>query len=93
MKLKKAGLLTKLVVLVLLIATATALLASGAELASAIAERDALLQEKQELIMENNELSAAVENADDPDRIAAFAHENCGLVVPGEIDFIDAAAN
>ena len=87
MKLKKASLLTKLVVLALLIGAATGLLnlrqqilTAEADLAEAQAQVDAQKQV-------NAELADAVENSDDPERQADLARSKLGLVEPGEYIF------
>lgn len=87
LKLKRASLLTKLVVLALLIGAATGLLnlrqqilTAEADLAEAQAQVDAQKQV-------NAELADAVENSDDPDRQADIARDKLGLVEPGEYIF------
>ena len=87
MKLKKASLLTKLVVLALLIGAATGLL----NLRQQILTAEADLTEAQSRVAEqkqvNAELADAVENSDDPDRQADIARGKLGLVEPGEYIF------
>ena len=87
MKLKKASLLTKLVILALLIGTATGLLTMRSQLQAAQADVAAAQQEVEEQKHVNADLADAVENSGDPDRQADLAREKLGLVEPGEYVF------
>lgn len=89
MKLKRAGIGTKFVILVLLVASVTALLTLNGCLEQAKLERDTLSQEVQDQEENNAALADDIENCDDPDRIAAIAREKLGLVGQDEIVFID----
>ena len=89
MKLKRAGIGTKFVILVLLVASVTALLILNGRLEQAKLERDTLSQEVQDQEENNAALADDIENCDDPDRIAAIAREKLGLVGQDEIVFID----
>ena len=90
MKVKKAGLLTKIVVLALLIYTATTLLGMRGKLQAAQSEVDQLNQQVAEQKQENAELSDAVENSGDPDVIRSVARSK-GYVEPGEKILVDVA--
>lgn len=84
MKTKKAGILTKLVVLALLIATATALLNLRSQIAAAqqsLAEMEAQVAAQSQI---NADLADAVENSGDPQRQLDIARSKLGLVKPGE---------
>lgn len=83
-KTKKAGLLTKLVILALLIYLATSLLNLQSRIRQIQAERDALSRQVAEQTQVNADLAEDVANPDDPDRIADIARDKLGLVVPGE---------
>ncbi|MPM02757.1 Cell division protein FtsL [bioreactor metagenome] len=85
---KKASLITKLVVLALLIYLATTLLNLRGQINAARADQSGLSQQVAEQSEKNAELSDAIENSDDPDRIAAVARDKLGLVKPGEKVFI-----
>lgn len=89
MKAKRAGIGTKFVILVLLVASITALLTLNSRLEQAKLERDTLSQEVQDQEENNAALADDIENSDDPDRIAAIAREKLGLVGQDEIVFID----
>ena len=84
MKTKRAGFLTKVVVLALLIAAAVALLNQRELLQQAQADRDALAAQVEAQIQINADLADAVEHSDDPDRQADIARDKFGLVEPGE---------
>ena len=87
MKLKKASLLTKLVILALLIGTATGLLTMRSQLQAAQADLAAAQQQVEEQKQVNADLADAVENSGDPDRQADLARDKLGLVEPGEYVF------
>lgn len=84
MKLKRAGFLTKLVVLALLIGLSIALLDLRSQLQSAQTQKDELEHQVQTQTQINADLSDAVENSDDPERQRDIARESFGLVAPGE---------
>lgn len=84
MRTKKAGLLTKLVVLALLIATATALLNLRGQILSAQADLAELQDQVDQQTQTNADLADAVEHSDDPARQADIARAKLGLVAPGE---------
>ncbi|MGN8898158.1 septum formation initiator family protein [Flavonifractor sp. HCP28S3_F3] len=87
MKVKKASLLTKIVVLALLIAAATALLNLQHKITAAQAD---LAQAQSEVAAQkqiNADLADAVENSDDPERQTDIARDKLGLVEPGEYVF------
>ena len=87
MKLKKASLLTKFVILTLLIGTATGLLAMRSQLQTAQADLAAAQKQVEEQKQVNADLADAVENSGDPERQADLAREKLGLVEPGEYVF------
>jgi cell division protein FtsL len=87
-KTKKAGLLTKIVVLALLVYLATTLLNLQGRIASVQAERDSLTQQVTTQSQRNTQLEDAIENRDDPERINDVAREKLGLVAPGEKVFV-----
>lgn len=88
MKTKKAGLLTKLVVLALLIATATALLNLRGQLLTAQAERADMQAQVAAQTQTNADLADAVANSGDAARQADIARGKLGLVEPGEKVYI-----
>ena len=90
MQVKKAGFLTKIVVLALLIYMATSLLNLRAQLQSNLEEKDALTLQVEQLEQKNTQLADAIENKDDPDVLEAVARDK-GFVKAGEKLFVDVA--
>lgn len=88
MRIKKAGLLTKVVVLALLAATAIGLLNVRNQILQAQAEKEALERQVAQQAQTNADLADAVENSGDPDRQEDIARSKLGLVSPGEKVFI-----
>lgn len=89
MKMKRAGMLTKLLLLILLVAAMTTFLNLRSQ-AKDLAQQQAALEEANERQRRENEaLSAAIAEKDDPERIAEVARKRLGLVEPGEIVFYD----
>lgn len=84
MELKRAGFLTKLVILLLLIAASVTLLGLQKQITEAQSRRDKLDLQVTRQRQTNEELRQAVENSDDPERQAAIARDELGLVTPGE---------
>ena len=87
MRVKRAGLLTKILILVLLIVVAISLLELNSRVDQAQAQKDDLARQVAEQTQINADLADAIEHSDDPDRIADVAREKLGLVSPGEIVF------
>lgn len=84
MKLKKTGLLTKLVVLALLVGLTVTLLELRDQIAEA-EERKAELESRISVQTQvNADLQDAVDHSDDPDRQMDIARDELGLVIPGE---------
>lgn len=89
MRVKRAGMLTKLLILILLVATVTTYLNLQSELRRLTAQQTTLERQNEKVRQENESLSAAIAQKDDPERIAAVARERLGYVAPGEIVFYD----
>lgn len=89
MRVKRAGMLTKLLILILLVATVTTYLNLQSELRGLAAQQATLERQNEKVRQENDSLSAAIAQKDDPERIAAVARERLGYVAPGEIVFYD----
>lgn len=89
MKLKRAGMLTKLLLLILLVATVTTFLNLRVQVRELTDQRGALERQNARQRQENEALAVAIEQRDDPERIADVARERLGYVVPGEIIFYD----
>ena len=91
MKIKRAGMATKLLVLVLLAAVAIALLSTQAKLNAAQADREALTRRVQEQQEANAALQDGIDHSGDPEYLADIARSRLGLVEPGEIEFVDSS--
>lgn len=92
MRVKKAGLLTKFVVLILLAVIATSLLELNSRLQDAQTQKTELESQVTNQVQTNADLADAIENSDDPERIADVARERLGLVAPGEIIFVESGS-
>ena len=91
LKVKRAGMATKLLVLVLLAVVAAALLSTQARLNAAKSDREALSRQVQEQREANAALEDGIARSGDPDYLADIARSRLGLVEPGEIEFVDPA--
>ena len=89
MKLKRAGIGTKFVILVLLVASVTALLSLNSRLDAARAELHTVSQAVRDQEETNAALAEDIANRDDPDQLASIAREKLGLVGQDEIVFED----
>lgn len=84
MQIKKAGFLTKIVILALLIAASVTLLRMQGQIAQAQREREELQQQVSRQTQVNADLRDAVDHSGDPDRQADIARNELGLAAPGE---------
>ena len=91
MKVKHAGMATKLLVLVLLAALAVALLSTQAKLSAAQSERDELARQVEAQREANAELADDIAHSDDPDYLADIARSKLDLLEPDEIVFVDSS--
>ena len=89
MKLKKAGLLTKGVILALLIYMSITLLNLQTRIQETQAVRDSYQQQVDDQTQINTALAGDVANSDDPEHVLRIARSKLGLVAPGEIIFED----
>lgn len=87
MRVTRASLLTKIVILALLIIAAISLLELSSRMDQAQAKKEALAQLVAAQIQANTDLKDAIEHSDDPEWIADVARDKLGLVEPGEIIF------
>ena len=90
MRFKRAGILTKLVVLVLLIYMATSLMDLRGRIQNMEEQRDVLTQQVTNQQLRNQELEDAIENSDDPEMMERVAREK-GFVKQGEELYVDVA--
>ena len=87
MRVARAGLLTKILILVLLIGVAISLLELNSRMDQAQAQKEALTKQVAVQTQTNADLADAIEHSDDLDRIEDVDREKLGLVKPGEIIF------
>ena len=90
MTFKRAGFLTKIVVLALLIYMALSLGDLRGKIQDVELQRDALARQVTDQQLENQKLADAIENSDDPDMLKRVARER-GYVEQDETLFIDVA--
>ena len=89
MRVTRASLLTKIVILALLIIVAISLLELSGRMDQAQAQKADLERQVAAQIQVNADLQDAIEHSDDPEWIADVAREKLGLVAPGEIIFFN----
>ncbi len=89
MKVKRAGMLTKLLLLILMVITLTAFLNLRSQVKALTEQRSALEWQNARQRQENEALAAAIADKDNPERIADVARDRLGYVAPGEIIFYD----
>ena len=89
MKVKRAGVGTKILVLVLLVAAVTGLLSVRSQLSSAQARRDQLQSQVQAKEESNSALQDAIDHSEDPEYIANIARSELDLLESDEIRFVD----
>ena len=90
MRFKRAGFLTKIVVLALLIYMATSLLDLRGQIQSVQEERDVLARQVADQQLENQELSQAIENSADPEVLEQVARDK-GFVRRDEVLYVEVA--
>ena len=90
MTFKRAGFLTKLVVLALLIYMAITLLNLRGKISGVQAQRDELAHQVVSQQLENQKLADAIANSSDPDMLEQVARDR-GYVEKGETLFVDVA--
>lgn len=93
MKLKKASMFTKLVVLALVVYAAVTLVSLRAKIETAEAARDQLQEQINDISVSNAKLEYDIEHSTDPDTIESIAREKLGLTMPGEKVFTDSEGN
>ncbi len=84
MRLKRSGIITKVVVFALVIYASVALVNLRGRIDAARSEKAALQQQVTEKETTNAELEYEIEHHDDEDTIADIARDELGLVAPGE---------
>ena len=90
MQLKRAGFLTKIVVLALLIYLATSLLDLRSQIRETESLRNSLAEKVSSVELENRRLSDAIADSDDPATMEQVARDK-GYVQQGEPLYVDVA--
>jgi len=91
MRFKQAGLLTKIVIVILLIYMTTSLLDLRGQIRDAEQTRETLEEQVKQQELENQQLAAAIENSDDPDMLERVAREK-GYVKANETIYVNIAS-
>ena len=89
MKLKRSGILTKLVILGILAYLLVAYARMQIRIGEAEDTKVSLQSQVRTLSVENAALEYEIDHCDDPETIEKVAREKLGLVLPGEIVFYD----
>lgn len=90
MRLKRTGILTKVVIVVLLVYLATSLLDLRGQIQDTYQQQETLSQQVEEQRLANEQLQEAIENSDDPETLERVARER-GFVKQGETLYSDVA--
>ena len=91
MRLKRSGIITKIIVFALIGYAAYSLFNVQARIEEAQKERAAVQKLVNQKELSNADLEYDLENFEDPDVIIGIAREDLGLVMSGEIVFYDGA--
>ena len=89
MKFKRAGLITKIVILAIIVYAGITLVSLKMQVSDARETRDALQSQVDGVLQTNTELQYAIDHSTDPDTIEDIARNKLGLVKPGEKIFYD----
>ena len=89
MKLKRAGIMTKIVIFVLIVYASVALINMRAQIETAMAKQEDLKQQVTDIQTSNEQLQYDIDHRGDKNTIANVARDDFGLVAPGEKVFYD----
>ena len=89
MKLKRAGIITKIIVLALIVYAGISLVTLRAQVTEIRAEKADLEAQVAEMTQTNAELQYELAHSEDADTIEDIARNKLGLVMPGEKIFYD----
>lgn len=89
MKFKKAGIITKIVIVALLVYAAVSLVTVRSRTAALNAQTEQLQQQVTDMTQSNAELEYKIDHSEDADTIEEIARDKLGLVKPGEKIFYD----
>ena len=89
MKFKRAGLVTKIVILAIIVYAGISLVSLKVQVSDAREARDELQTQVDGVLQTNTELQYAIDHSTDPETIEDIARNKLGLVKPGEKIFYD----
>ena len=89
MKFKRAGLITKIVILAIIVYAGISLVSLKVQVSDARETRDELQTQVDSVLQTNTELQYAIDHSTDPETIEDIARNKLGLVKPGEKIFYD----
>ena len=89
MKFKRAGLVTKIVILAIIVYAGISLVSLKVQVSDARETRDELQTQVDGVLQTNTELQYAIDHSTDPETIEDIARNKLGLVKPGEKIFYD----
>ena len=89
MRVKRASLITKIVIIAIMLYAGVTLVSLKVQVASARAQRDELQNQVSSTTQANTELKYAIDHSTDPETIEDIARNKLGLVKPGEKIFYD----
>ena len=90
MHFKRAGLITKVVIMILMIYMTVSLLNLRTQIQTAQGQRDTLAAQVAAQRLDNQQLAEAIENSNDPEMLESVARAK-GYVKPGETLYVDVA--
>ncbi len=89
MKIKRAGIITKLVILILIVYAVITLITLRERIGEASAQESELEAARDDLRRTNENYRYEIDHSSDEDTIAEIARDKLGLVYPGERVFYD----
>lgn len=89
MKLKRAGIFTKIAVLVLIVYACVSIASLNSQISAAEEQKRELQQQVDDAARTNAELQYQIEHSTDDETIEEVARDKLGLVMPGEKIFVD----
>ena len=90
MRFKRAGLITKIVIMVLMVYMAVSLLNLRTQIQQVQDQKTLLTAQVAAQKLDNQQLTEAIENSDDPAMLESVARDK-GYVKPGETLYVDVA--
>ncbi len=90
MRFKRAGLITKIVIMVLMVYMAVSLLNLRTQIQQVQDQKTLLAAQVAAQKLDNQQLTEAIENSDDPAMLESVARDK-GYVKPGETLYVDVA--